>query len=1387
MMAKEQFRESDTSMKVHRLRFGVLSPENVQRLSHVLCVTDKYYEPGSGAALRHGVLDTRMGAASSHSRCDTCGLDHDQCTGHFGRLELELPVFHPGYFEAVHSILRTVCKQCGRVLLPPGDRARCLDILRSPVLTGMNKKALHKRITDICRKQANCVHCGAANGVVRKCGFFKFHYDRTAVCNSGGLGDELLEEYDEARIYNSDLEFHLEKLTGDVLNAVTVLELFRRIPDEDLPLLVMECGNGRPEGLLLTSVPVPPLCVRPSVFDVSGRRSAEGDLTQMLSEIIKRNGEIRRELEQNRPWPIIMLRWEELQASCGLYLNGELPSLPASMQPRPVQGLVQRLKGKRGRFRGNLSGKRVDFSSRTVISPDPNLRIDEVGVPRHVAKILTYPERVTPHNLERLRQLVLNGSDTHPGANFLTKRGSESRKSLRFGNRVELARFLQRGDIVERHLCDGDVVLFNRQPSLHKLSVMAHFAKVLPHLTFRFNECVCTPYNADFDGDEMNLHVPQTEEARAEAMVLLSTRSNLVSPGNGEPLIAAIQDFITGGYLLTNKDVFLDRAKACHLAACVLAGKDTAMRIDLPPPAVRKPLCLWTGKQVFSLILRPNRSSDVLACLRAKGKSYTSGEEMCANDAYVLIRNSELLSGRMDKDTLGSGSKNNIFYNLLHDYGSRHAADAMWRLVRLSILYIQNQGFSIGIGDVTPSAALLRTKQNLVRSGYSRCEEYIDQLENGQLEAHPGCSEEETLEAVCLKELSSVRDHAGRACLRELHKTNSPLIMALCGSKGSVINISQMIACVGQQAISGHRVPNDFEDRSLPHFEKNDRSPQARGFVENSFYTGLTPIEFLFHTMAGREGLVDTAVKTAETGYMQRRLVKALEDLCVHYDGSVRNSYGDVVQFCFGGDGMDPSFVEANGDTPVDFDRVMELARARRPCKEEARLDMEGILSVSKQAVNEEKMQELPKDFRDSLEQYVLSYARAVDKVDEQRAIQGPDSSVLAQLHRLTETQLRDFLSTCREKFMRSLLEPGTAIGAVTAQSIGEPTTQMTLKTFHFAGVASMNITQGVPRIKEIVNASKNISTPVITAHLVNDRDEEFARRVKARIEKTVLGEVSEYLEEVLLPRECFVLVKLDLDRIRLLKLNVTAETVGNSIAQSKLRLPLPNIRKLGNAVVAVAPVLSPKFSASEALHTLMEELPSVVIAGIPTVPRAVIHADDSGRGPTRYKLLIEGEGLREVMSTYGVDGNRSVTNSVREAERTLGIEAARTTIVREIGLTMQSHGIRVDHRHLVLLADQMTFRGEVLGFTRDGLVRMRESSLMLASFEKTADHLFDAAYYGQVDEIVGVTESIIMGVPMDVGTGFFDLRHKVDWKPLAPPKKLGFDRAEFHLNICEP
>ncbi|XP_013774384.1 DNA-directed RNA polymerase III subunit RPC1-like [Limulus polyphemus] len=1384
-MVKEQFRETDVAMKISHLCFGIENANEIRQQAHMQCVSKNLYlQDNSRKPVQHGVLDNRLGTSQKDYKCETCGKNLADCTGHFGFIDLELPVFHIGYFRATISILQCICKTCSRVLLSPQQREGFFDTLRRPNISYLQRKVLHKKIIERCKKNSTCFYCGALNGVVKKCGLLKIVHEKFRhVRKNDTTVSEFLAEFENAVKYNKELDTHLNKAAQDMLNPLRVQQLFQQIIDEDIPLLLMDPESSRPEDLILTKIAAPPLCIRPSVVSDLKSGTNEDDLTMKLTEIIFLNDVIQKHRASGAKMQMIMEDWDFLQLQCALYINSETSGIPLNMQPKkPTRGFVQRLKGKHGRFRGNLSGKRVDFSGRTVISPDPNLQIDQVGVPEHVAKILTYPERVTKANIQLMKKLVINGCDAHPGANFIKQRGSSLKKFLKYGNRQKIAQELKLGDTVERHMLDGDVVLFNRQPSLHKLSIMAHQAKVMPHRTFRFNECVCTPYNADFDGDEMNLHLPQTEEARAEALVLMGTKANLITPRNGEPLIAAIQDFITGTYLLTQKDTFLDRTKACQLISYILAGKDINTKIDLPPPAIQKPVVLWTGKQIFSLIIRPNKACPVKACLRAKGKAYTSGEEMCINDSFVLIRNSELLAGSLDKGTLGSGSKNNIFYILLRDYGESYAASAMWRVGRISSFYLANRGFSIGIGDVTPGTGLLKAKQKLLDDGYSKCEEYIQCLKEGKLQTQPGCTEEETLEAVILKELSVIRDHAGKACLKELHKTNSPLIMALCGSKGSFINISQMIACVGQQAISGKRVPNGFEDRSLPHFERHSKTPDAKGFVENSFYSGLTPTEFFFHTMGGREGLVDTAVKTAETGYMQRRLVKSLEDLCSHYDMTVRNSVGDIVQFYYGGDGLDPAAMEGK-DKPVDFKRVLDHIVAVFPCSNEDPLNEKMILQLTTEIVDSESYKRCGETFRKELKEFIHTYAATVGKVHKKYKVSNKKRSppVLKQLERLTVTQLQEFFNTCKGKYMRAVLEPGTAVGAVCAQSIGEPATQMTLKTFHFAGVASMNITQGVPRIKEIINANKLISTPVITASLICAVDPEFARRVKGRVEKTLLGEVSEYIEEVFLPDDCFILVKLDIDRIKLLKLEVSAETIRYSICTSKLRVKPQNIKVHSDSILTVRPSDSSRSSLYYVLQTMKEQLPSIVIKGLPSVSRAVIHVDDSS-SPVLYKLLVEGDGLRDVIATYGVKGTATSSNNICEVEKTLGIEAARATIIKEIRYTMENHGISVDRRHLMLLADLMTFKGEVLGITRFGLAKMKESALMLASFERTADHLFDAAYFGQKDAITGVSECIILGIPMSLGTGFFKLLHKAEREPLPPPKKLMFDSPELHL-----
>lgn len=1405
-MGKEQFREADMARKVSSVQFSVGDPEMMRQAAHIPIFNNKLYEecPGRWKPAPYGPLDLRLGTCQKTVDCETCKQNLTDCVGHFGYVDLALPVFHVGFFRLTIQMLQCVCKHCSGLLLSEEAKKTFLRQLSNPNLDYLKRKAIHKRIITASKKVTQCPHCFHKNGVVKKAVGAVLK-----IAHAEQIPAEKYPEFANAAQGNRELQQLLTKSKFVLLNPLEVQNILSKVKLEDIPILMARSigGCNHPTDVLFTRIPVPPCCIRPSVISEVKSGTTEDDITMKLSEIMLINDIIRKHKQDGAPIKVISEAWDHLQVQCALYINSELSGLPPDMQPKKAsRGFTQRLKGKQGRFRGNLSGKRVDFSGRTVISPDPNLRIDQVGVPVHIAKILTFPEVVNESNMERMKKLVINGDDIHPGANHIVDRLTGNKKFLRYGNREITASQLKPGDIIERHLDNNDVVLFNRQPSLHKISIMSHRAKIVPGRTFRFNECACTPYNADFDGDEMNLHVPQTYEARAEASILMSVKNNLVTPRSGEPLIAAIQDFITGGYLLTHKDSFFPRSEVHRFAAAIIdVNAKKQSRIRIPLPAIRKPVELWTGKQLIELIIRPDVDSKINLNLTTKNKSYTGNEEFCVKDSYVIIRNSVLLCGVLDKSLLGSGSKTNIFYILLRDFGEDAAVDAMWRLARMAPVFLTNRGFSIGIGDVRPGEGLLKEKAALLAAGYEKCDEYINSLKEGRLKAQPGCTELETLEALILKELSAIRDHAGQACLRNLSRHNAPLTMAVCGSKGSFINISQMIACVGQQAISGHRPPDGFEDRSLPHFERRQKTPAAKGFVENSFYSGLTPTEFFFHTMGGREGLVDTAVKTAETGYMQRRLVKCLEDLCANYDGTVRSSTGDIIEFTFGEDGLDPALMESKDGNVVDFKHVLEHVRNTTPhiWQEGAELETEEMRLLVTSTI-ESKIGAGHKLFRERLEEFIFDYLDKTDKyyrlrsmcekhISATKAVQSECGDCLSQVnfrqslirsHCLSHSQAVAFVELCDMKLKRAITEPGTAVGAIAATSIGEPSTQMTLKTFHFAGVASMNITQGVPRIKEIINGVKLISTPIITAALVDEHDQNMARRVKARIEKTTLGEICEYIEEVYLPDDSFVLVKINAKRVRLLQLEITMSSIAHAICSTRLPVPVKinQIRILGKTIMVIRAPDVAKCTKTMAIQYLKYNLGNVVVKGLPGVVRCVIHADEK-KGDS-YKLLVEGTDFRSVMATVGVDGRRTCFNNALTVAEVLGIEAARTSIISEILSTMESHGIGLDRRHVMLLADVMTYRGEVLGITRNGLVKMKESVLLLASFEKTTDHLYDAAFFSQEDKIAGVSECIIMGTPMTIGTGLFKLLHNHGPPPDVRPKPTIFETPEFSLKL---
>ncbi|HOV82986.1 MAG TPA: DNA-directed RNA polymerase subunit A', partial [Methanothrix sp.] len=685
---------------------------------------------------------------------------------------------------------------------------------------------------------------------------------------------------------------------GHKLTPSDIRDRFEKIPDEDILVMGMNPATARPEWMILTVLPVPPVTMRPSITLESGQRS-EDDLTHKLVDIIRINQRFQENREAGAPQLIIEDLWELLQYHVTTFLDNTVSGVPPARHRsgRPLKTLSQRLKGKEGRFRGSLSGKRVNFSARTVISPDPNLSIGEVGVPLEVAMELSVPMIVNARNKEMARTYVRRGPDHHPGVNYVT-RPDQRRVKVTGKNCEEVAEQIDIGWRIDRQLADGDIVLFNRQPSLHRMSIMSHRVRVMPYKTFRLNPAVCPPYNADFDGDEMNMHVPQTEEARAEAEILMRVQENILSPRFGGPIIGGIHDYVTGSFLLTHGNKPIHRQDVMEL----LKKFDIA---ELPEPEGEvdgQPY--WTGKQIFSLILPRGLNLTFKAdfcynCDVCRGPD-------CENDAYVVIKDGKLLKGTIDAEAVGA-FKGKITDRIIKEYSPSVASEFLDRMTRLALRGIMHAGFSFGIDDEDIPPEAVEQIEETTRTAREKSQQLIEAYRAGELEPLPGRTLDETLEMRIMQTLGKARDTAGKIASRYLGLDNSGVVMAVSGARGSMLNLTQMAACVGQQSVRGERIMRGYAGRTLPHFQRGDLGAEAHGFVESSYKDGLNPTEFFFHAIGGREGLVDTAIRTSQSGYLQRRLVNALQDLEVKYDGTVKETRGMIVQFRYGEDGVDAS------------------------------------------------------------------------------------------------------------------------------------------------------------------------------------------------------------------------------------------------------------------------------------------------------------------------------------------------------------------------------------------------------------------------------------------------------------------------------------------------
>lgn len=854
----------------------------------------------------------------------------------------------------------------------------------------------------------------------------------------------------------------------------------------------------------------------------------------------------------------------QLQDSVNSLIDRDRNPVRGAAGKRNEDGIKQKLEKKEGLFRKNMMGKRVNYAARSVISPDPNIETSEIGVPPVFAKKLTYPEPVTSHNFRDMQQAVINGVDKWPGAAAIENENGQiiNLKNKTVEDRVALANQLLapssqeyagvKGKKVHRHLGNGDVVLMNRQPTLHKPSIMGHRARVLPgEKTIRMHYANCNTYNADFDGDEMNMHFPQNELARAEALKIADTDHQYLSATAGKPLRGLIQDHLSVSVALCSKDSFFDKGAYHQLIYSALrpeSGHIASERLELVPPAILKPAKRWTGKQVITTVLKnikPIGCGDLWLAGKSSVKSNAWG--VFVEEGDVLIDDGEFISGILDKSQLGPSSGG--FIHSVHEiWGPEVAAKLLSCLGRLLTRYLNMCAFSCGMDDLRLTPEGERTRKDKLKSassiGLEAAARYVsldnqpditgsDPLLLERLEeVMRDDSKQEGLDHVVNERSRILSGDVTRACLplglEKQFPKNQMQSMTTSGAKGSGVNANLISCNLGQQVLEGRRVPVMVSGKSLPCFRPFETSVRAGGYIVNRFLTGIRPQEYYFHHMAGREGLIDTAVKTSRSGYLQRCLIKGMEGLKVSYDSSVRDADGSMIQFLYGEDGIDItkqmylhdfSFVLRNQTSQVD-----RLGIAERGWDQEIYESKDFAQKYQKKAVKQAKTRN-PKGldpihtelnpsrhafatsekFYEKVTAYIKKNADGLIKEKGQKS-QNNTSAVLVP---------RKYAEKIfHSKYLSSLVEPGEAVGIVAGQSVGEPSTQMTLNTFHLAGHSAKNVTLGIPRLREILmTASNHISTPSMTL-LINDElseadGETFAKAISILPLSHVLDKVT--------------------------------------------------------------------------------------------------------------------------------------------------------------------------------------------------------------------------------------------------------------------------------------
>jgi len=1238
------------------IQFSIMSLEEIVNHSVVHINTGELFDklvPKS-----NGLYDLRMGTLTKQYDCQTCNCDLVNCPGHFGHIELNEPMFNPSFFKTLVKILNCVCVRCTQLLVTSTD-------------CKFNRRAMRfKYMYDASRKVTTCSFCSYVQPKIvvdNWCLFFQFP----------------------------------ESSTKTQITARQVFNVLRKLSEQDCETLGFNYKYSKPKDMIITNLIVPPPVVRPSVVMDSNSRTQD-DLTQKLCEIIKNNN-LLRTCHENESFELKSL----LQYHINTYIDNELPGIQQATQRtgRPIKSICQRIRTKEGRVRGNLMGKRVDYSARTVITAEPNIALDELGVPTLIAKNMSISEIATSFNIDFLQSCVDNGerlsTKYEVGAKVVWNSELGSKKDLRFAKDVKV----QIGDIVDRHLMDGDIVVFNRQPTLHKMSMMGHRVRVMSGSTFRLNLSATTPYNADFDGDEMNMHIPCSLEAKAEVKELMMVPLNIVSPQSNKPVIGIVQDALLACRLATSRNEFLDQEEFTNLMM-------TVDKWVLPKPAILKPRKLWTGKQLFNLIL------PCIDCHQySSWHDETEKPSFSVSDTEVYIdREGTYISGTFCKKTIGPTSNGLIHKTWLYK-GPETANKLISNIQFLANHWLAKVGFSVGIQDCVNSKEVNQQVRDFIDSALRKVEQ-IDQTDEPNVN----------------KILNSARDRSGKYISDSMTSKNNLYNMVSAGSKGSIINIAQIMSCVGQQNVNGNRVSNGYTERTLPHFPRNGNGYESKGFVKHSYMNGLKPTEFFFHAMGGREGVIDTAIKTSETGYIQRRLVKAMEDVKIGYDNTVRNSIGDILQLSYGEDGFDGTYL---------ISQTISGKRVHLP------FDLKMIVTNIDRLSNKTNT--------------------TVDSSFVENLLRGFSSNILIQtivndtcdVHKhWTEKQLLTFIALINDRIKIARVTPGEMVGTIAAQSLGQPITQMTLNTFHAAGISAQNLTMGVPRLKELINLSKCIKSPCMSVkltHAIPSKNIFVGVTLVNIVTDTLIYERMDFLDH-------------ERDYLRIVNLEIECSNICAILKCSSKTMKKHNISSLdvtcaifGSSEVlwcsCIGNDIYVRFLEEDLMNSKEEFIcyinklkNDLLIKGLNNISEAFYDDNDE------LRIHTTGTDLDGILCHPDVDPMKTFSNDINEMYCKFGVEAARNTLLVEIKRVIEYDGSYLNYRHLSVLLDVMTYKGSLMAITRHGINRTETGVLMRCSFEETVNIILDAAIYAEKDNLHGVTENIVMGKLAKIGTGSMDI-----------------------------